>query len=131
MTFTELDSDDALTEFINNNSVSIVCFSATWCGPCKQSKPELEDIAKDSPVPIAYCYESDIDLDVFSNIFLTSPITGFPTYVCLKEGGEVERINGVNFPELKEVIAKYLKGDMSVFEEQDMGRPRIIKPTNF
>jgi hypothetical protein len=34
--FIDLADDDALTEFLNENSEGcIVCFSATWCGPCK------------------------------------------------------------------------------------------------
>jgi thiol-disulfide isomerase/thioredoxin len=107
MTFAELSDGDELLEFINNNPVAIVCFSATWCGPCKRSKPELEELAKESPVPIGYCYESDFDLDEFGNVFLTSPVNAFPTYVCFKDAAEVGRIDGVRLPELKEMISKY------------------------
>ncbi|CAB9527500.1 Thioredoxin H-type [Seminavis robusta] len=107
MTFTELGSSDELIDFINNNPVAIVVVSASWCGPCKRSKPEVMTIAKDSPVPFGYVLEDDIDLDEFGNIFLKSPISAFPTYVCFKDAAEEDRINGVQFPELKEMIAKF------------------------
>ena len=111
MTFTELDTPDALTEFINSNETCIVTFSATWCGPCKRSKPDLIELAKSSPLPIGYVYESDLDEDdffnTFQNVFLTSPITGFPTYICFQKGGEVQRINGSKWEEFKEMAEKY------------------------
>ena len=111
MTFTELKTPDELTEFVNNNKVCIVTFSATWCGPCKKSKPELEAYAGESPVPIGYVYESDLEEDdffsSFQSVFLKSSITGFPTYVCFKEAAEIERINGSDFEELEKMIANH------------------------
>jgi thiol-disulfide isomerase/thioredoxin len=111
MTFTELTSPDELTDFINANPVCIVTFSATWCGPCKRSKPELQVLAQESPVPFGYVYESDLTQDdnddyltMFSSIFCKASITAFPTYICFKDGGEVQRINGSNFPDIQEMI---------------------------
>lgn len=85
--------------------------SSQRCGPCKQSKPLLQDLAKESAVPIGYVYESDLEDDdffnTFQNIFLKSQITGFPTYVCFKESAEIQRVNGSDFDELKAIIAAH------------------------
>lgn len=111
MTFTELGTPDSLTDFLNANDVCIVAFSATWCGPCKASKPDLEELAQDSPVPIGYVYESDLEDDgffnTFQNIFLKSGITGFPTYICFKGAAEVQRMNGSDFKQLQEIISAH------------------------
>jgi thiol-disulfide isomerase/thioredoxin len=114
MTFTELESPDELTEFIQAHKVCLVSFSATWCGPCKRSKPELEAMApKNHPnVPFGYVHEHDLEddgdfLNTFTTIFCKAAITGFPTYICFKDGAEVQRVNGVKLGEVQEMITAH------------------------
>ena len=45
MALQELDTPEALASFLTSHPHSLVCFSATWCGPCKASKPQLEALA--------------------------------------------------------------------------------------
>ena len=83
------------------------------CGPCKQSRPKLEVLAKEAscPIPIGYVYESDLQeddaFDTFQSFFLKSNITGFPTYIVFKGGAEVERLNGSDLEELKQIMARH------------------------
>ena len=111
MTFTELESPDDLSEFIQNNSICLVTFSATWCNPCKWSKPDLEAMAPKNPqVPFLYCYEhiltdeDDDFLNTFTTIFCKGPITGFPTYICFVNGAESQRVVGVKLDEVQAMI---------------------------
>merc|ERR1711933_190822 len=104
MVLIELNSSDALGNFIKNNTNGgegcgvIICFSAHWCGPCKQSKPALEEFfRKQSEIPngiqCGYVYESNIGSDITKY-----NIKGFPTYVFFgKDGIEKDRVVGVNF----------------------------------
>ena len=104
MTFTELASPEELTDFMNANSgAAIVTFSATWCGPCKASKPKLKELAEKSPIPIACVYEEDLEdfLDVFVQI------KAFPTYIVFKNGQEQARVEGVNFEALEKMIEEH------------------------
>lgn len=101
MTFTELASPEELTEFLNENSGGcVVTFSATWCGPCKASKPKLKELSQSSKLPIGYVHEEDLEdfLDVFVQI------KAFPTYIVFQNGEEKARVEGVNFDELKKMI---------------------------
>lgn len=101
MTLAELTTAEELTDFLNSNSdACVITFSATWCGPCKASKPRLTELAATSPIPIGYVYEEDLEdfLDVFVEI------KAFPTYIVFKNGKEVQRVEGVNFPELEKMI---------------------------
>ena len=61
--FVELADADELTEFLNTHQKGcVITFSASWCGPCKATKPRLQnEIAPPSPVPIGYVLEEDID----------------------------------------------------------------------
>ena len=113
--FVELSSPDELIEFLNTNDEKgcVVTFSATWCGPCKASKPKLIELATTttsnssnpiSVVPIGYVYENDLDdyLDIFVEI------KAFPTYIFYRNGVEISRVEGVdvNFDQLKHMIVR-------------------------
>lgn len=101
MTFTELASPEELQDFLNTNSdAAVITFSATWCGPCKASKPKLIELAEKSPIPIGYVHEEDLEdfLDVFVQI------KAFPTYIVFKNGEEKARVEGVNFEALEKMI---------------------------
>lgn len=56
MTLHELDNPKALSGFLTTHSHSLICFSATWCGPCKAAKPQLEALASS--------YSSDSSVNV-------------------------------------------------------------------
>lgn len=87
-------------EFINENEICLVTFSAVWCGPCKGSKPKLQGVAKGASIPFGYVHEGD--LEDFLDIFVE--IKAFPTYICFKGGKEMARVEGVNFPALEEML---------------------------
>lgn len=104
MTFTELANPDELASFLNDHSdACIITFSATWCGPCKASKPKLMELAAKSPIPIGYVYEEN--LEDFLDIFVK--ITAFPTHVLFQNGEEKARVQGTNFDELEKMIQEY------------------------
>ncbi len=101
MTFTELVTPEELTNFLNENSdACLITFSATWCGPCKATKPKLQELAETSPIPIGYAHEEDLEdfLDVFVKI------KAFPTYIVFKNGEEMARVEGVDFASLEKMI---------------------------
>lgn len=101
MTFTELQNPEDLQNFLNANTEGcIIAFSATWCGPCKASKPKLVEMAQTSPIPIGYVYEENLEdfLDVFVQL------SGFPTYIYFENGQETARVKGTNLVELENMI---------------------------
>lgn len=109
MVLEELPSSDSLTAFLSTHANSLVCFSATWCGPCKASKPALASLASQ------YAADPSVDLHcgiVYEHVLgdeVTSKyrIRAFPTYVLFKKGGEeVGRVEGVNFEGIKSMVAK-------------------------
>ncbi|KAL7464189.1 hypothetical protein ACHAXS_004525 [Conticribra weissflogii] len=109
MALEELPNSQSLTTFLTTHANSLVCFSATWCGPCKASKPALESLASQ------YAADPSVDLHcgiVYEHVLgdeVTNKyrIRAFPTYVLFKKGGEeVGRVEGVNFEGIKSMVAK-------------------------
>ncbi|KAL7557280.1 hypothetical protein ACA910_016244 [Epithemia clementina (nom. ined.)] len=101
MTLIEVASPQVLAEMISSSSAVCMTFSAHWCGPCKASKPQLEQLARDygSKMKMAIVYESDI-----GEAIQLYKVRAFPTYVLFVHGKEHERVEGVNMGALKAMI---------------------------
>jgi len=102
MALKEIDNADTLKEFIQNNTVCVVTFSAHWCGPCKKSKPDLEKLAESSKVPLSIVHESDI-----GDYLHTFNVKAFPSYVLFVRGTEAERVEGANLENVKKMIVAH------------------------
>lgn len=101
----ELGSAQAVQDLIDSNANVVVTFSAHWCGPCKQSKPQLENLAEsyaantELDVKFGIAYESDLSDDI-----QTYNIKAFPTYVLFQQQTEVNRVQGANLAALEAMI---------------------------
>ena len=71
---------------LNNDKVSILYFSAVWCGPCKILKPVMEEISNDMSDSIDIHY-----IDINDNMELAGKyqIMSVPTLLFVK-GGEIK-----------------------------------------
>jgi thioredoxin 1 len=47
---------------LNNDKLSIICFTAKWCGPCNHVKPILDEISEEYK-DIADVYTVDVDVN--------------------------------------------------------------------
>jgi len=104
MALTELSSPEALQSFKSSNANALICFSATWCGPCKAAKPQLEALASEyqstgGAVAVGIAYEHNLGDAVHSN-----NIRAFPTYVLFVDGTEKGRVEGVNFDGIRRMV---------------------------
>ena len=107
MALTDLDSDDKVQRFIADNSKALVTYSATWCGPCKASKPDLERMANQ--------YANDVTRDVKFGIVYEHNLGGaihnynvraFPTYILFVNKMEIGRVEGANLNAVRELAEK-------------------------
>lgn len=75
----KLTDDDFLTAI--SSGISMVKFSAVWCGPCKALQPVLENVQSTSQIPI---YEVDIDEN--PKLVELFGIRAVPTVMMFKDG---------------------------------------------
>jgi thioredoxin 1 len=71
--------------------LSLVDFSAEWCGPCKMLHPVLEKVSDDLSDRIDF-YE--VDVDECQQEAARFGIRGVPTIVIFKGGSEIDRLVG-------------------------------------
>mmetsp|Transcript_30260 Transcript_30260/g.46302 ORF Transcript_30260/g.46302 Transcript_30260/m.46302 type:complete len:563 (-) Transcript_30260:69-1757(-) len=118
MTLNELDTADSVNDFKTANANVVICFSATWCGPCKAAKPAFTAMASQ--------HEADPSIDLKYGIVYEHTlgdgihqfgVRAFPTYVVYTNNGSREfgRIQGANLEKLKSMIAEAgCKADLGV-----------------
>ena len=67
---------------------TILYFSSTWCGPCKNFKPIMESVSNSIPVQF-------VDIDQNPALATQYNIKSIPTLIFLKNGQEVNKRPGV------------------------------------
>ena len=70
-------------ELINGNTPVLVDFYATWCAPCKQLSPIIEEVAVDMKGKVKVI---KIDIDKNPAAAQVYQIRGVPTMILFKSG---------------------------------------------
>ena len=97
--------DDDFEKKIKNENVSVIQFSAAWCGPCKALKPIMDKLALEYKDKAGFYY-ADIE-DGGINTGSIAGIRGVPTVIIYKKGVEVDRkVGGVPEGNMKEFLEK-------------------------
>jgi thioredoxin 1 len=87
-----------LSEIPNDKPV-VIDFFATWCGPCIRIAPAFEELSKKFTT-VTFL---KVDVDESEEIATKFSVSSLPTFVFLKNGVEVNRIEGAD---LRGVIAQ-------------------------
>lgn len=81
----------------------VVCFSASWCGPCKRIFPEYVALAVANPD----VWFVKIDVDVSrQEIEACSTVRSLPSYVLIRDRTQVGAMKGARMKQLKNLIRK-------------------------
>jgi thioredoxin 1 len=84
-------NDKTITEHLGHQ-VAIVDFWADWCGPCKKTKPVLEQIEADLP-DVAF---GAVDVSDHPELAASFEIMSIPAVLVFSNGKEVARIVGAH-----------------------------------
>ena len=88
---------------IKNEEVSVIQFSAEWCGPCKALKPIMDKLSEDYKEKCSMYY-ADVENNGI-NTGSAAGIRGVPTVIIYKKGVEVDRkVGGVPESHMKEFL---------------------------
>lgn len=83
----------------------VVDFHAVWCGPCKVIAPTFEALAQQHSGRALF---AKVDGDQNRDLAARLGVNGFPTFVLLRSGRELDRIVGANAEGLMSSIARHI-----------------------
>jgi thioredoxin 1 len=93
-------------EVLKSETLVLVDFWATWCGPCKMVAPVLEDVANEQGEKLRVA-----KLDVDANPITAGRfgVRAIPTMILFKNGREADRIVGYHpKPQLMQKLTPHL-----------------------
>lgn len=88
-------------ELTSGPGLTVIDFSASWCGPCKAIGPHFDALSKEYP-NVNFV---KVDVDEVPEIAEMFSVTSLPTFIFLSDNQVRQQIQGANLPLLKSTLA--------------------------
>ena len=96
-------TDETFREEVFGSALPVlVDFTATWCAPCKEVDPIVDELAAEMAGQAKIV---KLDIDESPDIYQQLRVNGVPTVIFFNEGREEDRISG---PQKREIYTQYL-----------------------
>ena len=103
----EITEENYDSEVVSSNLPVVIDFYATWCGPCKVTKPIFNELAMEYAGRVKFAC---LNIDQHRNLAIKFGITSIPTFVFIKSGTVLGKvIGGKSHDDLKNFIESYLR----------------------
>ena len=82
----------------------ILYFTADWCGPCKQTRPIVEELNREQIMAKFFIIDVDSEIEMAQDFGIRS----IPTFIIIKDNKEVRRVTGAK---TKEELLSLMTGE--------------------
>lgn len=104
MSITEVNEVPRFVEIVGASNLSVVMFSAVWCGPCKTIAPEVERLAhRYSKVSFV-----KVDAERGSEIMERCFVRALPTFMFCRDGKQLGYTVGADMRDVKAQIQRFV-----------------------
>ena len=102
---TESADQSSLDIYVKNSApLTVLYFTATWCGPCKAIAPTVQAFSEKYPLVNFY----KIDVDLLEELTMYAGVDCMPTFQLYKNGEHINTLEGANAVALEEMIQNSL-----------------------
>ncbi|CAD2221178.1 thioredoxin 1 [Angomonas deanei] len=101
MSFVDVYGVEQFREIVNSPGLTVVYFSAVWCGPCKTIEKDLGKLTYALPnVRFA-----KVDADNNPEIVTRSNVAQLPTFMLIRDGKMLGYVLGADIASLRQKIS--------------------------
>ncbi|ABW30399.1 thioredoxin [Acaryochloris marina] len=98
--------DNEFEQLLKDESILVIDFTATWCGPCKQVSPMMDKLATDYD---GRAKVTKVDVDKNKGIAKQFGIRSIPAVLVFKSGELVETLVGMSpYEKFTSAVDKHL-----------------------
>lgn len=87
----EFTDENFQSEVLDSEKLVMVDFWATWCGPCRQIAPVIDELAMENGEKVKV---GKLDVDSNQNSAMKYQVTNIPTILFFKNGEVVDKVLG-------------------------------------
>lgn len=97
------DHFNDLVQFVEDDVLVVIDFTATWCGPCKRIKPQYAKLS----VIHSKALFLEADVDALPELAETFKVKCMPTFVLLKNKKLLHQQKGTDMGALSTAVAHF------------------------
>lgn len=85
-------------------ALTVVDYSATWCGPCKFMAPVFEELSQRYPEAVFV----HVDIDALDQLADVQDVRGVPTFKFFRNGELLHKFSGASPQTLQDTVKQLL-----------------------